>query len=86
MSSSADLNDDARFFAPGAKYKIGMVLAVLAVFAWAVFGWAGVAAVLSVPLLALLGAALTFAFIILVIWSVVNNIEDGLPDEGDGEQ
>jgi len=81
MSSASDLNDDdPQFFADGARWDIGVVIAVAAILSGAVFGWVGVAAVAAVPVGALLIAAATFAFIALVIRSVVKNTQDEFDD------
>jgi len=84
MSSPAsELNDDPRLFAPGVKWSLLVCLGVLSVFAYAIFGWSGVAGVLAVPLFALLVFALTLAFVALMIRSVVKNTQGELDEVDD---
>jgi len=86
MSSASESNTDdvdAQFFADGARWDIGIVIAVAAVFAGAVFGWHGVAAVLAIPVGLVLIAAGTLALIGVVMWSIVQNIGEEVEEAED---
>jgi len=79
------MSDDPQLFADGARWDIAVAIAVAAILAGAVFGWKGAAAVLAFPVALMLIAAVTFAFIVLVMRSVVTNIQDELDDIGEDE-
>jgi len=81
----SDSVDDPQFFADGARWDIAVTIVVLAILAGAVFGWPGVAAVLAVPVGLFLIAAATLAFIVVVMWSVVENIDEEVENIGDDD-
>jgi len=81
----SDSVDDPQFFADGARWNIAVAIVVLAILAGALFGWRGVAAVLAVPVGLLVMAAATLAFIVVVLWSVVETIDEEVENIGDDE-
>jgi len=77
-----ELNDhqNPRLFASGGKRDLVMILAVLCVFAYAVFGWVGVGVVLSIPLGFALLFGLAFLVVALSIWGATRDITED-PDD-----
>ena len=74
---------DAQFFAPGGKRDFLIALAVLSVLAYAIFGWSGVAAVLSIPAAFIALAALAFVIVGATVVAAMRDVETEINDESD---
>jgi len=74
---------DAQFFAPGGKRDLFMVLAVLSVLAYAIFGWYGVVAVLSIPAAFIALCALAFVIVGATVVAAMRDVETEINDESD---
>lgn len=74
---------DAQFFAPGGKRDLLIALAALSILAYGVFGWAGVAAVLSIPAAFIALGALAFVIVGATVVAAMRDVEDETNDEPD---
>ena len=76
---------DAQFFAPGGKRDLFMVLAVLSVLAYAIFGWYGVVAVLSIPAAFIALCALAFVIVGATVVAAMRDVETEINENADQE-